>query len=152
MARNDRNAFFRYWETDRAHILNLPYVSGTGTSLSRSILLHRERNPDRFETVLDFRKFLDLKRPLTNQLVMAYFPKFRLETRYDLLQILAALGLPAAFSASADFSGMDGARDLMIDKIIYDAYIDVNDEGTEVAGATYVMIVLNGDSQSPKLQ
>jgi serpin B len=43
MARNDRNAFFRYGETDRVQVLEMPYVNGTGTPLSMFILLPRKR-------------------------------------------------------------------------------------------------------------
>ena len=126
MVRNDRNAFFRYGETDQVQILEMPYVNGTGTPLSMFILLPRENNLDRLERSLDARKFSDLKKSLSNQLVMVDIPKFRLETRYDLSRNLAAMSMPDAFSASADLSGMDGTQDLMIDRITHNAYIDVN--------------------------
>ena len=51
------------------------------------------------------------------------------------------MGMPLAFSDLADFSGMTGKRDLKIDKIIHKAFVEVNEEGTEAAGATAVIMV-----------
>jgi serpin B len=48
------------------------------------------------------------------------------------------MGMPQAFSSSADFSGMTGHRDFAISEVVHKAYIDVNEEGTEAAAATAV--------------
>lgn len=46
------------------------------------------------------------------------------------------MGMPIAFTGAADFSGMDGTRNLFIDDVIHQAFMDVNEEGTEAAAAT----------------
>jgi len=56
--------------------------------------------------------------------------------------VLAALGMTDAFSRDADFSGMTGRRDLYISAVIHQAYVDVNEEGTEAAAATGVTMKL----------
>jgi serpin B len=73
--------------------------------------------------------------------VMVYFPKFKLETKYEQLAgTLASMGMPTAFTDRADFSGMDGEKSLFISDVIHQAFVDVNEEGTEAAAATAVVM------------
>ncbi len=67
-------------------------------------------------------------------------PRFRVTTGFGLRPVLAALGMPLAFSAEADLGGITTARRLRIDEVVHKAYIDVNEEGTEAAAATAVVI------------
>ncbi|HNB03541.1 MAG TPA: serpin family protein, partial [Methanoregulaceae archaeon] len=63
-----------------------------------------------------------------------------METKYSLPATLSAMGMPTAFSPSADLSGMDGTRNLYIGDVIHQAFVDVNEEGTEAAAATAVVV------------
>jgi serpin B len=65
-------------------------------------------------------------------------PKFELTSEFSLGETLARLGMPDAFTGVADFSGMDGTRDLFIGHVAHKAYVSVNEEGTEAAGASGV--------------
>ncbi|MCD6336620.1 MAG: serpin family protein, partial [Candidatus Marinimicrobia bacterium] len=82
--------------------------------------------------------------------VLVYIPKFKMETDYELKEPLSALGMSAAFSANADFSNMTGGKDLMISSVIHKAFIDVDEEKTEAAAATGVVMKLTSMAPSPK--
>jgi serpin B len=72
--------------------------------------------------------------------VEVVLPKFKLNCRLDLARNLPAMGMPLAFRPGADFSGMDGSRELFIGGVVHQAFVDVNEEGTEAAAATAVTL------------
>lgn len=64
-------------------------------------------------------------------------PRFHATRAVDLVPHLRAMGVRSALSAeAADFSGMDGAKDLYLTGVFHKAFVDVNEEGTEAAAAT----------------
>lgn len=67
-----------------------------------------------------------------------FLPRFKVETKYELKEPLTAMGLGRAFGDRADFTGMATAEQLMIDKVIHKALVEVNEEGTVAAAATAV--------------
>ena len=69
-------------------------------------------------------------------------PRFHLEGQFSLEDALQALGLASAFSEQADFSGMSASaqRELFISAALHKSYIDVNEEGTEAAAATGIIM------------
>ncbi|HSL34489.1 MAG TPA: serpin family protein, partial [Candidatus Limnocylindrales bacterium] len=72
-------------------------------------------------------------------------PRFGFETREELSAVLAELGMPDAFDPDvADFSGMTGARELFIGRVIHQANISVDEKGTEAAAVTVVGMDVTG--------
>jgi serpin B len=63
-------------------------------------------------------------------------PKFKFSFGQALNDALAALGMPDAFTSAADFSGIDGAKDLLIQTVVHQADIAVDEKGTTAAAAT----------------
>jgi len=128
---------FNYAETDKLQILELPYE---GEELSMLILLPKENSLESVEGSLNAEKLSKLKGLLRKEEVDIYMPKFKFETKYFMAEDLCRMGMPTAFSGSADFSGMTGKRDLFISQVIHQAFVDVNEEGTEAAAATAVIM------------
>jgi len=104
------------------------------------VLLPRDGDLAALEGSLSAGSLEELEQNLTTRRVMVYFPKFTMETKYSLPATLSAMGMPTAFSPSADLSGMDGTRNLYIGDVIHQAFVDVNEEGTEAAAATAVVV------------
>ena len=68
-------------------------------------------------------------------------PKFKFDTAYDLKGVLKRMGMQTVFGVnSADLSRIDGKKDLFVSETMHKAYIDVYEEGTEAAAATFVSI------------
>ena len=77
--------------------------------------------------------------------VDVFIPKFTFENKYFLNENFEELGMQSAFippdmPSGADFSGINGAKNLFIHLIVHQAFVDVNEEGTEAAAATGVSI------------
>jgi serpin B len=142
MQQTDQEARFPYTETDNLQALVLPYAHGEGRELSMLILLPKSDSLSAVEQTLSWESLSTLRNNLTSERVNVYLPKFRLETKYDLTGTLASQGMPTAFTADADLSGMDGTHNLQITAVIHQAYVDVNEEGTEAAAATGVVVGL----------
>jgi len=69
-----------------------------------------------------------------------FLPRFELNCRLELARDLSAMGMASAFGPRADFSGMTGKRDLYISDVVHQAMVEVNEEGTEAAAATAVVM------------
>ncbi len=67
-----------------------------------------------------------------------HMPRFNFGSDVDLNDILSTLGMPGAFTDQADFSGINGARDLHIQAVVHKAIIKVDEKGTTASAATGV--------------
>lgn len=67
-------------------------------------------------------------------------PKFSSTSRFSLKDVLTSMGMPSAFGPAADFSGMDGTRWLYISGVFHQAFVSVDEYGTEAAAATAVVM------------
>ncbi len=132
------NVKFNYTETDSLQVLELPYA---GNDLSMLVLLPKGDNMTGLESSISAEKLAEWKAGFKEQRVDVYMPKFKFETKYIMAKDLKEMGMPTAFSDYADFSGMTGQKDLRIDQVIHQAFVEVNEEGTEAAAATAVVMV-----------
>jgi serpin B len=78
---------------------------------------------------------------LRRQTVRLALPKWTARKPLSLNKALADLGMRLAFDpAEADFSGIDGTRDLFVSDVVHEGFVEVSEEGTEAAAATGVVI------------
>jgi serpin B len=114
--------------------IELPYQGGTA---AMEIILPDEGTFEAFERGLNPGRMEEILGNLQPTSVELGLPKFRFTSRFDLGDSLSALGMPDAFNPDlADFSGMTGGRDLFISKVLHQAFVAVDEKGTEAAAAT----------------
>ncbi|NPV52948.1 MAG: serpin family protein [Firmicutes bacterium] len=132
-------AKFNYAENDQAQILEMPY---TGGDLSMVVLLPKPGYElAKLEGMLRPEVIRSWLSQLSSEKVEVFLPRFKLEERFLLNEQLQGLGMIDAFDENAaDFSGMTPGRDLHISKVIHKAFVEVNEEGTEAAAATAVIM------------
>jgi serpin B len=122
--------------SDSFQMIELPYKRASGKELSMLVILPLGENITAFEKSLTLAKLVESKKRLRLRDIHVSMPKFRFETWYDLPETLKVMGMPTAFNASADFSGMDGTKTLFLSFVLHKAFIDVNEEGTIAAAAS----------------
>ena len=137
MQPTSQKSTFNYTQNKDLQILEMPYA---GEDLSMLILLPLDDDIEALENSFTIEKLTEWKKSLRKRRVKIYIPKFKFETKYFMKNTLSDLGMPTAFTYSADFSGMTGKKNLIIDKVIHQAFIEVNEEGTEAAAATGIGI------------
>jgi len=130
------SARFGYLRANGYQVVTLPY---NGTRLAMAVIL-----PDGPLGPLEDRfasggvgGLAEGARPTEVALAM---PKFRMSAGFRLGAVLRQVGVAAAFGADADFGGITSARRLRIDEVVHQAYIDVDEKGTEAAAATAVVM------------
>ncbi|MFU8795765.1 MAG: serpin family protein [Dehalococcoidia bacterium] len=118
--------------------VELLYDSG---ELSMVILLPDSGRFREFEDDLDAHSVAATINSLRRTRVALTMPKFEFESDLDLKYTLQAMGMSDAFTwNTADFSGMTGGRDLFISDVVHKAFVSVDEEGTEAAAATGVIM------------
>jgi serpin B len=138
---------FKYASVNSLQILEMPYLGG---DLSLLVLLptdaHALRVMETFVSESSLRFWQGLTR---EQKVEVFLPKFKMTAQLALAETLAGMGMTDAFSDTADFSGMDGARDLYLSAVVHKAFVEVNEEGTEAAAASGAVVSLTSAMPAP---
>ncbi len=135
---NPQEEKFNYLETEEVQVIELPYQ---GEEVSMFVFLPKG-NIEVIESGLNLKKLEEYKEEMIEtKMDGIYLPKFEFDTKYFMKEILISMGIDSAyFYGKADFSRMDGTKELVIDDVIHQAYVGVDEEGTEAAGATAVII------------
>ena len=129
---------YPYARIDGIQVLELPY---RGNELSMVVLLPEQ--PDglaALEAKLGPLTLDAWSGPLTPKELAVSLPRFKMTVAATLNEPLKALGMKSAFSDDADFSGMTGGKGTAISDVLHKAFVEVNEEGTEAAAATAVVM------------
>lgn len=119
-----------------AQVIELPYA---GNELSMLVFLPQQADASDWLIEALTNKFVS-GIAMKPEKVNVFLPRFKAETEYSLRGPLTDLGMKAAFN-DADFTGMHtGDEHLFITHVLHKAFVDVNEEGTEAAAATVVVL------------
>jgi serpin B len=134
---------FPYLEGETFHLVELPYA---GKELSMLVLVPKKADglPE-LEKLLTAEKLAEWRGKTAEAMVTIFLPKFKTRGEFELKKVLTTMGMERSFDQNlADFSGMSGEKGLFIQDVIHQTFVDVNEEGTEAAGATAAVIGLGG--------
>jgi len=137
---------YRYYEDAKIKAIEIPYRDN-----SASLVIFLPDVPDGL-AAFDYEYYAWIIASLQPGEVRLSLPKFQSTSKIYLGSTLSQMGMPLAFSAAADFSGMTGNHDLCISEVIHQAFIDVDEKGTEAAAATAVIMKMTSAAPSPDLK
>ena len=138
--------FYGYAGGDGYQVVDVPYSWG---EMSMTILLPDDGAQEEFEGSLDPEMLNRIIDDIETDYITLTMPLFEFESQFSLGDTLPMMGMPDAFGAGADFSGMTGSRDLWISEVVHKAFVSVDEEGTEAAAATVVVVPTSGPSKEP---
>lgn len=135
-----KKALFNYYQGEQVQIIEIPYIDST---LSMVVFLPEDKvSMGKLEQSLTAEQYNSWLSGMSVKEISLSLPKFKTTAEFELSDVLKKMGMPHPFSLSADLSGMTGKKDLMIDKVIHKAFVEVSEKGTEAAAATAVVIRL----------
>ncbi|XP_056099251.1 leukocyte elastase inhibitor-like isoform X3 [Rhinichthys klamathensis goyatoka] len=131
-----------------SQVLELPY---DGKNLSMLIILPNEMEDDttglqKLEKALTYEKLMEWTKPevMCQEEVEVSLPRFKMEETYDMKSLLISMGMEDVFDETkVNLSGMSSNNDLVVSKVIHKAFVEVNEEGTEAAAATGVVVMVD---------
>lgn len=127
-----------YGSGDKYQAVVLPYL---GAKASMILIVPEAGRFAEFQDSLTAETVHQIVTGLAPKQVMLAMPKFSFESEFALAEALAGMGMADAFMpGAADFSGMDGTRELFISAVQHKAFIAVDEAGTEAAAATAVIV------------
>jgi serpin B len=151
---------FKYLNNGLLEAVEIPYRSH---ELSMIVFLPKDRDGlpalEKSLTESNMTQWLNQLQPVAE--VIVHLPKFNIQSRFSLVNTLAMLGMKQAFGTTADFSGISSRAAmkedsvLYISEVIHNAYVDVNEQGTEAAAATGMPVaqpVVAGEIQTPNFR
>ena len=141
----NQGTFMPYYQGDGFQAVELPYADDPSSPLGESavmdIFLPDEGNFEAFESALNAELFNETINGFQPAGMLLSLPKFTFESSFNLSDTLQSMGMLDAFDENrSNFSGMSERNDLYISNVIHKAFVAVDEQGTEAAAATAVIV------------
>jgi serpin B len=140
----NQSSYFGYAEGDTFKAVKIAYDGG---ELAMVIILPDSGAFTAFEATLDNIFIETLSGAFETKYVTLAMPKWEYRSEFRLKTVLGNMGMTDAFGGAADFSGITGSRGLFVSDVFHQAFIKVNEAGTEAAAATGIPVP---DSMPPE--
>lgn len=135
----------RYADGEGWQALEIPYVGQNDNAgdVSMVFVLPAAGTFEAFRAGFDATRLASITSSLatSSRYVDITLPRFQFRSQLAVKPVLQSLGMTDAFQGGvADFSGMDGSRSLFIQDVLHEAFVAVDEKGTEAAAATAVIV------------
>ena len=134
-----------YFSNNDFEVIDLPY--GNEFFSMMIILPQQSKNLSDVINELDSDMFYTIAESLQPTTVILTLPKFKVEYRNEIQNVLSDMGMGIAFDGRADFTKMYAPGGIYISRVIHQSFIEVNEKGTEAAAVTIVEIKLTSNGK-----
>jgi serpin B len=137
---------FNFYGNGEYKMIQLPYK---GEKHSMVVVLPNDPEKlDAIEKTFSAEDFAPLDYQYKPEVILS-LPKFKITIPLGLNGPLQNLGIKTAFTSHADFSNMTEQNNFMISDVFHKAFIEIDEEGTEAAAATAVVVVQTSSIAKP---
>ncbi|NXT75171.1 AACT protein, partial [Zapornia atra] len=136
MMQRDSN-YDSYYDQDLScEVVELPY-QGTARAL---LILPDDGKMKQVENAISMETICKWDSQLESRRLDLRLPKFSITGSYDVKDLFKEMGITDVFSSNADLSGISGSHNLQVSQAIHKAVLEVDEAGTEAAGATAIIL------------
>lgn len=140
----NQTEFFDYASSEEWQAVSMAYAGGDA-----SMLIILPLNMDDFLESFDSEMLASVQRRMSRVNVDLTMPRFEFTRSMPLSDILVSMGMETAFGGGANFQAITGGPDLNISEVLHKAYVKVDEEGTEAAAATAVVMNITAMPATP---
>jgi serpin B len=139
-----------HWETEDFEAVAIPYKD---RDFAMVIYLPENTSYDQFEQMMvDDRGDVLLPESAQTGRVILEVPRAEIRWSHTLQEVLSALGMEIPFTGSADFTRMFETENVAISEVYHEAYMKIDEQGTEAAAATGAVVSRTSMPTDPPLR
>ncbi|NXS90549.1 IPSP inhibitor, partial [Jacana jacana] len=136
MMQRDGNYDSCYDEDLSCEVVVLPY-QGTTRAL---LILPDDGKMKQVEDALSKETVCKWDNKFETRRLNLQLPKFSISGSYNVENLFNEMGITEVFSSNADLSGISGSHNLRVSQAVHKALLEVDEVGTEAAGATAIVL------------